>query len=132
MGSWSRALRREILRSARVAVIGVGNAARGDDAAGDLAARYLLAGPSPLPAKALVVAAANVPENFTGVVRAFAPDLAVIVDSAAAGRPPGAVFLLDPDEIADDDRHKMKKDWIYVRAVLKPKTATPQAAEPKA
>jgi hypothetical protein len=34
-------------------------------------------------------------------------------------------------EIADDDRHKMKKDWVYVRAVLKPKAAAP-AAEPKA
>jgi hypothetical protein len=39
-------------------------------------------------------------------------------------------------EIADDDRHKMKKDWVYVRAVLKPKaaapTSAPQSAEPKA
>jgi hydrogenase 3 maturation protease len=103
MGTWSRVLRREIRRSARVAVVGVGNVARGDDAAGALAARDLLAGPGPLPAKAMVVAAADVPENFTGVVRAFAPDLAVLVDSAAAGRPPGAVFLLDPAEVADED-----------------------------
>jgi NAD(P)H-quinone oxidoreductase subunit I len=39
-------------------------------------------------------------------------------------------------EIADDDRHKFKKDWIFVRAVLKPKAAAaapaPQAAGPKA
>jgi hypothetical protein len=35
-------------------------------------------------------------------------------------------------EIADDDRHKMKKDWIYVRAVLKPKAATPAAPPPAA
>jgi NAD(P)H-quinone oxidoreductase subunit I len=37
-------------------------------------------------------------------------------------------------EIATDDRHKLKRDWIYVRAVLKPKTATPAAApaEPSA
>ncbi|OGD20879.1 MAG: hypothetical protein A2Y70_04715 [Candidatus Aminicenantes bacterium RBG_13_64_14] len=39
-------------------------------------------------------------------------------------------------EVADDDRHKMKKDWVYVRAVLKRKAAAPaaapQAAEPKA
>ena len=39
-------------------------------------------------------------------------------------------------EIADDDRHKMKKDWVFVRAVLKPKAAAPapapQAAGPKA
>jgi formate hydrogenlyase subunit 6/NADH:ubiquinone oxidoreductase subunit I len=39
-------------------------------------------------------------------------------------------------EIADDDRHKLKKDWVYVRAVIKPKpaapAAAPQPAEPKA
>ncbi|OGD27702.1 MAG: hypothetical protein A2V57_07865 [Candidatus Aminicenantes bacterium RBG_19FT_COMBO_65_30] len=38
-------------------------------------------------------------------------------------------------EIACDDRHKLKTDWVYVRAVLKPKAAAPaaapQAAEPK-
>ena len=84
-------------------VIGVGNAARGDDAAGALAARELLGGRPPLPENTLVIDTGEVPENFTGVVRAFAADFAVIVDSAAAGRPPGAVFLLDPDEIADED-----------------------------
>ncbi len=103
MESWERVLRQEIGRSARIAVIGVGNVARGDDAAGALAARGLLGGRGPLPEKALVIEAGDVPENFTGVVRAFAPDLAVIVDSAAAGRPPGAVFLVDVAEVADED-----------------------------
>lgn len=28
-------------------------------------------------------------------------------------------------EIADDSRHKMKLEWVYVRAVLKPKAAPP-------
>ena len=39
-------------------------------------------------------------------------------------------------ELAVDDRHKLKKDWVYVRAVMKPKApATPPVpapAEPKA
>lgn len=103
MESWERVLRREIRRSARVAVVGVGNVARGDDAAGALAARALLAGPGMLPAKALVIPAEEAPENFTGVIRAFSPDLAVLLDSAAAGRSPGAVFLVDPAEVADED-----------------------------
>ena len=122
MRSWSRVLRREIRRSLRVAVVGVGNVARGDDAAGALAARDLLAGPGPLPAKALVVAAAAVPENFTGVVRAFAPDPPVTVDSAAAGRPPGAVFLLDPADVADEDvsTHRMPLTRLarYIRETM--------------
>jgi hypothetical protein len=35
-------------------------------------------------------------------------------------------------EIAADSRHKLKADWVYVRAVLKPKAAAPKAAEPPA
>jgi NAD(P)H-quinone oxidoreductase subunit I len=37
-------------------------------------------------------------------------------------------------EIADFDRHNLKKDWVYVRAVMKPKPAAPTApagAEPQ-
>jgi len=103
MQPWERVLRQEIRRSLRVAIVGVGNVARGDDAAGALAARALLSGRSPLPEKALVIDAGEVPENFTGVVRVFAPDLVVIVDSAATGGPAGAVFLVDPAEVADED-----------------------------
>lgn len=37
-------------------------------------------------------------------------------------------------EIADDSRHKMKEDWVYVRAVIKPKAPAPAPAgeSPKA
>ncbi|MBE0713205.1 MAG: 4Fe-4S dicluster domain-containing protein [Candidatus Aminicenantes bacterium] len=49
---------------------------------------------------------------------------------------PKAMLMDSLFEIADDDRHKMKKDWVYVRAVLKPKASAPAAApqpvEPKA
>ncbi len=103
MESWGRVLRREVRQSARVAVIGVGNVGRGDDAAGALVARALLAGRASPPKTALVIDAGDVPENITGVVRVFKPDLAVIVDSARAGRPPGRVFLIDPAEVAEED-----------------------------
>jgi hydrogenase 3 maturation protease len=103
MESWARILRREVRQSARVAVIGIGNVGRGDDAAGALVARALLAGRSSPPKTALVLDAGDVPENFTGVVRAFKPDLVVIVDSARAGRPPGTVFLVDPADVAEED-----------------------------
>ena len=122
MESWEQLLRKQIRLSARVAVIGVGNVARSDDAAGALVARGLLRGLSPLPKKALVVDAGDVPENFTGVVRTFAPDLAVIVDSAAAGRPTGAVFLVDPAEVADEDvsTHRMPLTRLsrYIRETM--------------
>lgn len=103
MESWDIILDREIRRAVRVAVVGVGNTARGDDAAGTLAARGLLAELGPSPEKALVIAAEEAPENFTGAIRAFGPDLSLFVDSAAAGRAPGSVFLIDPVGISDDD-----------------------------
>ena len=122
MQPWERVLRQEIRRSPRVAIVGVGNVARGDDAAGALAARALLGGRSPLPEKALVIDAGEVPENFTGVVRVFAPDLVVIVDSAATGGPAGAVFLVDPAGIADEDvsthRVPLTRLAFYIRETM--------------
>jgi hydrogenase 3 maturation protease len=122
MESWGRVLRREVRQSARVAVIGVGNAGRGDDAAGALVARELLAGRATPPKTALVIDAGDVPENFTGVVRVFKPDLAVIVDSARAGRPPGTVFLVDPAEVAEEDlsTHRLPLSRLarYIRETM--------------
>jgi len=103
MESWRRVLLREVRRAARVAVVGIGNVDRGDDAAGSLVARDILAGPTSAPAKSLVIDAGQAPENFTGVVRAFRPDLVILVDSAASGRRAGAVFLVDRATLADDD-----------------------------
>jgi hypothetical protein len=34
-------------------------------------------------------------------------------------------------ETADDDRHKLKKQWVFIRAVLKPKSAEPKPAPPQ-
>jgi hydrogenase maturation protease HycI len=122
MESWDRVLRREVRQSARVAVIGVGNTARGDDAAGALAARDLLGGRRPLPEKALVIDTGEVPENFTGVIRTFKPDLVVIVDSARAGLPPGSVFLVDPADVAEEDisTHRVPLSRLarYVRETM--------------
>jgi len=103
MESWRRVLLREVRRAPRVAVVGIGNVDRGDDAAGSLVARDILAGPTSAPAKSLVIDAGRAPENFTGVVRAFRPDLVILVDSAASGRRAGAVFLVDRAELPDDD-----------------------------
>lgn len=103
MESWSRIIVREVRQAARVAVVGIGNVSRGDDAAGARVAGDMLAGKNPASAKALVIAAGQAPENYTGVVRAFGPDLVVLVDSAGAGRRPGSVFLVDRAAIADDD-----------------------------
>ena len=47
---------------------------------------------------------------------------------------PTAPKAMDIDslfELAGFDRHDLKKDWVYVRAVMKPKAAEPKPAAPK-
>jgi hydrogenase 3 maturation protease len=86
-----------------VAVVGVGQELNGDDAAGVLVTRALLkrqrAGwsdaPRPVPISLLILEAAHAPENCTGAIRRFAPDLVILADAAAMGDPPGTIRWLD-------------------------------------
>jgi hydrogenase maturation protease HycI len=72
----------------RLAILGIGNELNGDDAAGVLAARALRpAGNHDL----LVIEAGPAPENFTGTLRRFQPDVVLLVDAAELGEPPGSV-----------------------------------------
>ncbi|MDX5297378.1 MAG: hydrogenase 3 maturation endopeptidase HyCI [Gammaproteobacteria bacterium] len=74
--------------------MGIGNETNGDDAAGVIAARALLprlAGRD----DRLVLDAGAAPENFTGPVRRFQPDLVILIDAAQMDEAPGAVCWLD-------------------------------------
>jgi hydrogenase 3 maturation protease len=76
-----------------VAVIGFGQEFNGDDAAGIVVARGLqsrLAGQDRL----LVIDAGPAPENQTGALRRFNPDLVLLIDAAQMGDPPGTVRWL--------------------------------------
>lgn len=79
--------------------MGIGNELRGDDAVGVLAVRRLaelLAAAAP--DWLLLVEAGPAPENFTGVLRRFAPDVVVLVDAASLGQPAGTIAWLDWQE----------------------------------
>ncbi len=99
--SWQAALVQTLRRLAktnnrppRVAVIGMGHELNGDDAAGPVIARALierLRGDDRL----LVIDAGPAPENTTGILRRFGPDLVLLVDAAQMGEPPGTVRWLD-------------------------------------
>lgn len=79
----------------RVAVMGIGNELRGDDAAGVLVVRSLaLAAPDHM----LVIDAGLAPENQTAALRRFQPDLVLIVDAAEIGEEPGGVRWLSWQE----------------------------------
>jgi hydrogenase 3 maturation protease len=82
----------------RLAVVGVGHELRGDDAAGVVVVRQLSA-VSRQPPDFLVIEGGHAPENCTGVLRQFRPDLVVLVDAAALGLAPGAIQLLSWEEI---------------------------------
>lgn len=82
----------------RVAVLGIGQELCGDDAAGVIAARALLpevAGYTDF----LVLDTGPAPENFSGSLRRFKPDLVIMVDAAQMEMDPGAVRVLDWQEL---------------------------------
>jgi len=76
----------------RVCIVGVGSELRGDDSAGLWVARALLQDEHIAQAPhLLVVEGGPAPENHTGQIRAFQPDLVVLIDAAHMDEPPGTV-----------------------------------------
>lgn len=83
-------------RPRRVAVVGVGHALRGDDAAGLALAERA----APLSGENLLVLEGGpAPENVTGVLRRFKPELVLLVDAAEMGATPGTVRWLSAREV---------------------------------
>jgi len=88
-------------KSPRIAVLGVGNPMRSDDAAGLLVARLLSQRDWDLDTdRVLIVEAGQAPENSTGQLRRFHPDVVLIVDAADMGATPGAIQWI-PEESID-------------------------------
>jgi hydrogenase 3 maturation protease len=76
----------------RVAIVGIGNQLRNDDAAGMLAARKIMHREYAADARhLLVIQAGHAPENVTGELRGFAPNLILLIDAAEMRDIPGAI-----------------------------------------
>jgi hydrogenase 3 maturation protease len=93
--SWSNSLKKALTKhdQPRVAVVGIGHDLRGDDAAGVEVARAL----KPLLCShenVLVVEGGLAPENQTGLLRRFQPDLILLVDAAQMNEAPGTIHWL--------------------------------------
>jgi len=81
-------------RPERIAVVGVGNTMRGDDGAGVWVVRTL-AERLPASPHLLLIDGSTAPENFTGPLRRFRPDLVIEIDAAHLEQPPGTVAWVD-------------------------------------
>jgi hydrogenase 3 maturation protease len=81
----------------RITIMGVGSVLRSDDGAG----MYLIEKLSELckSDNVLLVPGSNAPENFTGLIKDFAPDKLFIVDAAHMELPIGEIRVLDTNDI---------------------------------
>jgi hydrogenase 3 maturation protease len=98
MVEWKACLQRMIALAERVAIIGVGNSLQGDDGAGQ-ALIALLREHLPVNQHILLLDGGTAPENLTGKLRRFQPDLVLIVDAAWMEEQGGSIRVLDPDRL---------------------------------
>jgi hydrogenase 3 maturation protease len=86
---------RSRIEGKRLAILGVGNPLRGDDGAGPtLVERWQGK------VAATLIDAADVPENYLGVVGAARPEVVLIVDAVELGAAPGDVALIEVGQLA--------------------------------
>ncbi|MCL1906303.1 MAG: hydrogenase 3 maturation endopeptidase HyCI [Clostridiales bacterium] len=96
--NWREELFGALKAAGKVAVLGIGSPLNSDDAAGMLLIEKL-EGHGLKQAEVLLIAASSAPENFTGVIGDFAPELLLAVDAARLGLEPGKVALLEKEEL---------------------------------
>ena len=104
---WERILKEQLAqrrvetrRILRIAVLGVGNPMRSDDAAGVLAARALSQRESAMNMdRVLILEAGQAPENRTGELRRFGPDVVVVIDAADMKEAPGTIRWIPEDSM---------------------------------
>lgn len=84
------------LSGKRVAILGIGNPLRGDDAFGPHLIDRLQG-----KINAILINAGSVPENYVGKIVALQPEVVIIVDVADFDAEPGDIAILEIDEIQD-------------------------------
>ena len=101
--SWQASLQNLLNRQtaeSRLAIVGIGNTLRSDDAAGVLVVRALTEFRLFRDRESvLVVDAGHAPENGTSTLRHFEPDIVLLIDAVEMGEVPGFIRWVDMDEI---------------------------------
>ncbi|MCL2473039.1 MAG: hydrogenase 3 maturation endopeptidase HyCI [Treponema sp.] len=80
----------------KTAILGCGSILRGDDAAGCRIAERL----SDLDGNAKAFYGGNAPENLTGEIKRFCPDMLLVIDAAGLEQPPGTVAFVPPESVS--------------------------------
>lgn len=83
----------------RLAIVGVGSEQNGDDGAGPFFIQYLSKFPFE-DESILLIDGGPAPENFTGALRRFQPDMVLLVDATWMDKPAGFVDLFDWQQIS--------------------------------
>ena len=91
-------LKANIQPGQKIAVLGIGSTLRADDAAGMYFIELL--GKRVRKENVLLIAGSTAPENFTGVIKDFAPGKLFIVDAAYVGGLPGEAKVVPAAEIS--------------------------------
>jgi hydrogenase 3 maturation protease len=87
-------------RSPRIAVLGIGNCLRSDDAAGPRIARRLEESRLIQDLESLlVIDAGYAPENVTAELRRFAPQVVILIDAAEMDEAPGTIRWIGMEEV---------------------------------
>ena len=85
----------------RISLVGIGAEFNGDDAAGVVAARLIsstLNGSAP--DHLMVIDAGQFPENITGSLRAFSPDIIIFIDAVQMNADPGQISWIPLDSVS--------------------------------
>ena len=90
----ARSLAKNRNHTPRIALVGIGNEINGDDGAGVRTIRSLKENLPERPTW-LFIDAGLAPENFSGTLRRFQPDLVVLIDAAEMGLPAGEIACVD-------------------------------------
>ena len=77
-------------------MVGIGNELNGDDAAGVVAIHMIQAAIQPSSDR-LLINGSIAPENYTGKITKFDPDLVILIDAANMDEEPGTITLLPWD-----------------------------------
>jgi hydrogenase maturation protease len=114
--AWEDILRREVAAGGKILILGIGNPDKADDGAGSLAAEALKkelkgrghdsrasgACGSAVRKRIKILLGYETPESLTGEIRAFGPRLVIMIDAALGTHAPGAVFIVEREDIPDE------------------------------